>query len=33
VRVWYEGMKDEPRPEPVDLAADDTRELTLRIAR
>ena len=33
VRVWHEGMKDEPKPEPVVLGADDKRELTLRIAR
>ncbi|HET7292326.1 MAG TPA: methylamine utilization protein [Vicinamibacteria bacterium] len=33
VRLWFSGMRDEPRPEAVTLAAAERRELKLSTAR
>ena len=33
VHLWYEGMKEEPRVEPLSLGPAETRELTLSIGR
>jgi len=33
VRVWYEGMRNEPLPQPVSLGAHEQQSLTFRIGK